>query len=264
MSVIVRRETYSHSLVAVYPGTFASHPAIQITPHPRQTTSSIEIPGYKGLLSFVVETEPQVGASLRNPLNAGLFKLGMYGAGGSHKKGAYLFASLEDIEALGHYLLDVLYRVSGRKTNRANSAGLVRATTTAPVCALAPGLFQCNPISSLIPTSTLPAQGDVPPFAPAQVTVPSYSCAFGLPTRRGVSGGYFEPDGSSEPALRGYLRGGGTAAPVYVLQMSSANLQDKRAHLMGEIPLPFQDLEDLAHALLDAVTEYSGHSTDRP
>jgi hypothetical protein len=110
----------------------------------------------------------------------------------------------------------------------------------------------------------MPAQGDVPPFAPAQVTVPSYSCAFGLPTRRGVSGGYFEPDGSSEPALRGYLRGGGVPAPVYVFQMSSANLQDKRAHLMGEIPLPLQDLEDFAHALLDAVTEFSGRSTDRP
>jgi hypothetical protein len=103
----------------------------------------------------------------------------------------------------------------------------------------------------------------VPPFALASVIVPSYGCNFELPHRRGFPGLEERWHDWGDVCLRGYALGGGSEKPVYVLAFGSTDLGKRGARLFAEFTMPLVDLADFAHALLDAVTEYTGRTTDR-
>ena len=252
MSVFVTRNN------VLYPGIVAFGPvSVQAGGDPR--TGTIAVYGRRKTSTHIaVDAAPYLAASAGQGAG-GMFVFRVAASGTARDAG--LAASSEDAERLGHYLLAVCEALTGAAQPRHNTATLAAHASAAPAYPVSQ--LSCALAAPLTATAQYRAAGLVPPFALASVIVPSYGCHFELPHRRGFPNLEERWHDWGDVCLRGYARGGGNDQPVYVLAFGSANLGGRGARLFAEFAMPLADLADFAHALLDAVSEYTGRATDR-
>jgi hypothetical protein len=259
MSVFVIRQIPGKSCTGVLQAALPPSPTGNRTAGSTRTRSIAVYGKRKTSTHLGVDTYPYL-ATLPEYGVGGMFIFGLK-ASGSARSGV-IAVSNEDAEALGRYLLEAVEALTGLSQSRHGTAAL--AYSAAPAPAWPGSLLRADPAATLTQTPEYPAAGRVPLFAPAGVVVPSYGCAFELPYRMGLPMLERSPwDDWPHLSLRGYARGGGRTEPVYVISVSGTDPAGPWGKLYADFAMPLGDLAQFAHAVLDAVTEYSGRLTDR-